>query len=155
MSLLIDLPRQFRDALQGPDLAVRNRSDDDGWTAIEYTGHAAEVLHSTRKRLVLVFEHHDRNVSPPHLEAVRASARTAETEVVLGSLDAACHDLARLVGAAPAEAWEHTARADGRSVTGREILTDALHEAHHHARDASRLTGTATSPGALIANPDL
>jgi hypothetical protein len=143
LALLLDLPREFRDALHAPDDALREQRDEAGWTAIEYGAHVAEVLHSTRKRLVLVFEHDDRNVSPPHLEAVRASARTAETEHVLASVGAACRDVARLVGNTPDDAWEHTARADNDVVTARDILTDALHEAHHHARDAKRASGVA------------
>jgi hypothetical protein len=145
LALLLDLPREFRDALNVPDEALRERRDDIGWTAIEYCAHVAEVLHSTRKRLVLAFERDDRNVSPPHLEAVRASARTARTENVLASLAAACRDVARLAGNTPGHAWEHTARSDHDIVTAQEILTDALHEAHHHVRDAKRASGLASA----------
>jgi hypothetical protein len=143
LASLLDLPRTFRNALNAPDADLRTRCDDAGWTALEYCAHVAEVLHSTHKRLVLVFDRDDRNVSFPHLEAVRAAARTAETEVVLGSLGAACRDIARLVGTAPDAAWTHTARAGNAVVTAREILTDSLHEAHHHAQDAKQATGGA------------
>ena len=74
VTLLLDLPTAYRAALNVSDGDVRNQRDEHGWSAIEYAAHAAEVLHSTRKRLVLVFERDDRPVTPPHLEAVRASA---------------------------------------------------------------------------------
>jgi hypothetical protein len=136
VTLLLDLPRDYRAALNADDAAVRARPNDLEWSAIEYAAHAAEVLHSTSKRLILVFEQADRDVSPPHLEAVRASARTESVESVLASLGSACRLLARVVDYTPDPLWDQTARRNGRSVTARDLLTDALHEAHHHARDA-------------------
>lgn len=152
VTLLLDLPTEYRAALNVPDDDLRSRRDDDGWSAIEYAAHAAEVLHSTRKRLVLVFERDDRVVTPPHLEAVRASASTAPPELVLASVTAACRDLARLVGAVPDAVWEHSARRDGEMVTARDLLTDALHEARHHALDA-RAACHAASPVSSLLEP--
>jgi len=152
VTLLLDLPTEYRAALNVPDDDLRSRRDDDGWSAIEYASHAAEILHSARKRLVLVFERDDRVVTPPHLEAVRASASTAPPELVLASVAAACRDLGRLVGAVPDQVWEHTARRDGEVVTARDLLTDALHEAHHHALDA-RAAGRAASSEAGLLSP--
>jgi hypothetical protein len=149
---LFDLPSAYRAALDVSDDDVRARRDADGWSAIEYAAHAAEVLHSTRKRLVLVFERDDRPVTPPHLEAVRASARTSPPELVLASVSAACHDLARLVGAVPDAAWDRAARRGDEIVTARDLLTDALHEAHHHALDA-RAACRAGSPDAPLLAP--
>jgi hypothetical protein len=152
VTALLDIPTAYRAALNAPDAQVRSRTDADGWTAIEYAAHAAEVLHSTRKRLVLVFERHDRDVSPPHLEAVRASARGTQPELVLASVSAACRNLAQLVGAVPDFAWERTARRDGETVTARDLLGDALHEVRHHAIDAHAASGaTTTSP--LLLSP--
>jgi hypothetical protein len=149
VTLLLDLPTAYRAALNVVDDDLRAR-DADGWSGIEYAAHAAEVLHSARKRLVLVFERDDRVVTPPHLEAVRASASTAPPELVLASVSAACRDLARLVGAVPDRVWEHTARRDGEVVTARDLLTDALHEAHHHAIDArAACRAGASEPGLL------
>jgi len=145
VTYLVDLPTAYRAALNVPDDDLRARRDADGWSAIEYAAHAAEVLHSTRKRLVLVFERDDRVVSPPHLEAVRASARTAVPEHVLASVSAACRDLARLAGTVPDAAWDRTARRGDEIVTARDLLTDALHEAYHHARDASAVSGAGSS----------
>jgi hypothetical protein len=150
VTLLLDLPTMYRAALNVPDGDMRNQRDADGWSAIEYAAHAAEVLHSTRKRLVLVFERDERPVTPPHLEAVRASARTAPPEVVLASVSAACRDLARLVGAVPDFAWDRTAQRDGEVVTARDLLTDALHEAYHHAHDASAVSGAGTAKPLLL-----
>ncbi len=151
VTALLNLPTAYRAALSAPDDALRARTDADGWTAIEYAAHATEVLHSTRKRLVLVFERDDRDVSPPHLEAVRASARGAQPELVLASLSAACRDLAQLVSAAPETVWGHTARRDGEVVTARDLLTDALHEAHHHALDARAASGSPSLGPILLA----
>ena len=158
MAALLDLPAAYRAALDAPTDQVCTQVDHDGWTAIEYAAHAAEVLHSTRKRLVLVFERDDREVSIPHLDAVRASARTAQPEVVLAAVTAACRDLARLVGVTPDAAWERTARHDGDVVTARDLLTDALHEAHHHALDARAASGAAgmAAPGmSTVGTPPL
>ncbi len=149
VSLLFDLPTEYRAALNVADEDLRQR-DEDGWSAIEYAAHAGEVLHSARKRLVLVFEQDDRVVTPPHLEAVRASASAAPPELVLASVSAACRDLARLVGAVPDQAWEHTARRDGEVVTARDLLTDALHEAHHHTLDARAACRAAPSAAGLL-----
>jgi len=150
VTLLLDLPTSYRAALNAPDDDLRTRTDGAGWTAIEYAAHAAEVLHSTRKRLVLVFERDDREVSPPHLEAVRASARGAQSELVLASVSAACRDLAQLVGSVPDPAWDHTAVRDGEVVTARDLLTEALHEAHHHALDARAASGSTTAAPILL-----
>jgi hypothetical protein len=150
VTLLLDLPTAYRAALNVPDDDLRTQRDAAGWSAIEYAAHAAEVLHSTRKRLVLVFERDDRPVTPPHLEAVRASARTSPPELVLASVSAACRDLARLVGAVPDFAWDRTAQRNGEVVTARDLLTDSLHEAYHHARDASAVSGTGTAKPLLL-----
>lgn len=155
IAALLDLPTAYRAALNAPDDELRSRTDADGWTAIEYAAHAAEVLHSTRKRLVLVFERDDRPVSPPHLEAVRASARGAQPELVLASVAAACRDLAQLVGGVPDTVWDRTAqigdRTNGEVLTARDLLTDALHEAHHHALDARAVSGATTVGPVLLA----
>ncbi|MFN8028131.1 MAG: hypothetical protein U0W40_17735 [Acidimicrobiia bacterium] len=155
IAVLLDLPTVYRAALNAPDDDLRRTTDADGWTAIEYAAHAAEVLHSTRKRLVLVFERDDRPVSPPHLEAVRASARGAQPELVLASVSAACRDLAQLVGGVPDSVWDHTARigdrTDGETLTARELLSDALHEAQHHALDARAVSGATTTGPVLLA----
>lgn len=151
VAALLEIPDTYRAALKLAGEAGHTRTDTDGWTAIEYAAHAAEVLHCTHKRLVLVFEHDDREVSPPHLEAVRASARTAPPELVLASVSAACRDLALLVSAAPEAVWSHTARRDGEIVTARELLTDALHEAHHHAHDARAASGSPITEPRLVA----
>lgn len=150
LARLLDLPRDYRGALAAPDDAVRSRRDDHGWTAIEYTAHAAEVLHSTRKRLVFVFEQHERRVAPPQLEAVRASARTASAEMVLASMTAACRDLGSLVSIASGAAWDRTTCTDDGVVTARDILTDSLHEAYHHCHDARRASGMAPHPMPLV-----
>ena len=150
LTLLLDLPRDYRRALAAPDDAVRARRDDHGWTAIEYTAHSAEVLHSTLKRLVFVFEEHDRRVAPPQLEAVRASARISSTEVVLASFAAACRDLGQLVGVVSEDSWSCTALGDDGSITARDILADSLHEAFHHSLDARRASGAIAAPGPLV-----
>jgi hypothetical protein len=149
LALLLDLPRDYRLALAAPDDAVRARRDDHGWTAIEYTAHSAEVLHSTLKRLVFVLEEHERRVSPPQLEAVRAAARTSSTEMVLASFTAACRDLGRLVSVVLEDAWNRTALGDDGRITARDILADSLHEAFHHSLDARRASGVSADPGAL------
>jgi hypothetical protein len=152
VTLLLDLPSAYRAALNVSDREVRNQRDEHGWSAIEYAAHAAEVLHSTRKRLILVFERDDRPVTPPHLEAVRASASSAPPELVLASVSAACRDLARLVGTVPDYAWDRTAWRDGEVVTARDLLDDALHEAYHHAHDARAVSGTGTAGPLLLSS---
>jgi hypothetical protein len=151
LSTLLDLPTAYHAVFAGPADDVRTRADADGWTAIEYAAHVAEVLHGTRKRLVLVFERDDRDVSPACLEAVRTAALAAQPEVVLASLSAACSDLARLVGSVADELWERTTSRDGTTVTARDLLADALHEAHHHARDAHAASGCSTARPLLLA----
>jgi hypothetical protein len=151
LTVLLDLPAAYHAAFDAPADDVCTRADAEGWTAIEYTAHVAEVLHATRKRLVLLFEDDDRDVSPACLEGVRASARGAQPEVVLASLSAACCDLARLVGTVPDEVWERKACRDGAIVTARDLLADALHEAHHHARDAHAASGCSTARPLLLA----
>jgi hypothetical protein len=148
---LLDLPTAYRTAFNAPGGDVRRRIDSSGWTAIEHATHTAKILHSTRKRLVLVFEGADRDVAPPPLETVRASARGAPPELVLASVSAACHDLAQLVGGAPDHLWDHTARHDGEVITARALLADALHEAHHHAFDAHAASGLATARSLVLA----
>jgi DinB superfamily len=118
------------------DDLLHDRSTTAGWSAIEYGAHVAELLHSTSKRLVLVFDEGDREVSPPHLEAVTASARTASRHAVLASLSAAAEDLARVISRAGPDDWDRTAQRAGCRVTARQLLGEAEHEALHHLSDA-------------------
>jgi len=50
----------------------------------------------------------------------------------------------------PDFAWNRTARRDDEVVTARDLLDDALHEAYHHAHDASAVSGTATAGPLLL-----
>lgn len=145
VATLLELPARYRCVLAADDEALR-RVTPAGWSAIEYAAHTAEVLHFTSKRLILVFEQIDKELSPPHLEAVSASARTANPASILASLSSASDDLARVVDAAPPGAWEFTARRNGTYVTARELLGDALHEAEHHLMDARLAAGLAQEP---------
>ncbi len=139
VALLQRIPAQYRQVFADPDAPdelLHARRPAAGWSAIEHGAHVAELLHSTSKRLVLVFDEGDRELSPPHLEAVTASARTASRHAVLASISAATEDLAHVISRADPNAWERAARRSGRRITARQLLGEAEHEALHHLHDA-------------------
>ncbi len=142
VALLRRIPEQYRRLFGGRgapgeiDELLRSRPTSTGWSAIEYGAHVAELLHATSKRLVLVFDEGDRELSPPHLEAATASARIASRHAVLAALVAAAGDLERVIGSADPAGWDRTARRGGCRVTARQLLGEAEHEALHHLHDA-------------------
>ena len=142
VALLRRIPEQYRELFgsQGApgeiDELLRARSTTTSWSAIEYGAHVAELLHATSKRLVLVFDEGDRELSPPHLEAASVSARIASRHSVLAALAAAVGDLERVIGTADPAGWDRTARRGECRVTARQLLGEAEHEGLHHLHDA-------------------
>ena len=141
VATILALPAAFRTLFSGSgftvsgrvqsiDDRVRARSTPDGWSAIEYAAHVAEVLHETAMRLALIFEGAGRVLPPPHTETANASARSASRVAVLASVGAG------VVSSAPRGAWDLSAQRCDTRVTARELLSETLHEAHHHLFDA-------------------
>ena len=158
VATILGLPGAFRAIFTGSgrvagpgrpepiDDQVRTRTPPDGWSAIEYAAHVAEVLHETAMRLVLIFEGAGRVLPPPHTETANASARSASRVAVLASLGAGANELARVVSSASSNAWDLSAKRCDTSVSARDLLGEALHEAHHHLFDARQALGACPAP---------
>jgi hypothetical protein len=158
IAAILGLPGAFRAIFTGSgrgsdpgrhesiDDAVRARPTPDGWSAIEYAAHVAEVLHETAMRLVLIFEGAGRVLPPPHTETANASARSASRVAVLASLGAGATELARVVSSAPEGAWDLSAKRCDTRVSARDLLGEALHEAHHHLFDAREALRARVAP---------
>lgn len=121
-----------------PNAALRTRASAESWSAAEYAGHLGDVYTLFAQRLTAMVTHdapaltvwdHDRRVAEQRYHdadvAQLVSRLTASSEH-LGEVAAALGpaDLDRI-------GWRGSVR---RSV--REVLARAVHEAHHHLRDA-------------------
>jgi hypothetical protein len=146
---LLGLTAQYRELLGdgSPEQVERllARSGPGSWSALDYVAHVAELLHSTSKRLLLLFEQPGREVSPPHLEAVSATARGANPRLVLAALGTAAEGLAHVVDEADPGAWRLSARRCGATVTAGELVGEALGEARRHLEDATEALALATA----------
>lgn len=132
------------------DDQVRTRCTPDGWSAIEYAAHVAEVLHETAMRLGLIFEGAGRVLPPPHTETANASARSASRVAVLASLGAGASHLAQVVSSAPSGAWDLSAKRCDTWISARDLLGETLHEAHHHLFDARAALRGCHPPGTVV-----
>jgi hypothetical protein len=122
---------------------LQARERPGAWSVVDYMEHVAELLHSTSKRLLRVFDEPGRELSPPHLEAVSASARDASPRVALASLRAAAELLAHVVDEADRAAWLVSAKRGGTCVTAGELVAEALGETRRHLDDAANALSTA------------
>ena len=148
---IVAVPDRYRDllatfgALEEIDAVLRWRSVPPGWSALERIAHVADSLHASAKCVVSMIEGDRSRFAPVHVDAPRAESQAWPSRVVLASLTAAVTDLARVASRADCQASQRLIQLADHQVSARDLLDDALHEAHHHLADVEHLLANAAS----------
>ncbi len=122
-----------------PDAALRRRPSPSGWSALECACHVRDVLGNFADRTELVLAEDDPTFGWWDHEAAVDDERYGEQDpaVVADELvDAAARLDDVLAGVADGEWSRSGVRRPGERFTVDGLARFALHEAHHHRRDA-------------------
>ncbi|MFN2607830.1 MAG: DinB family protein [Acidimicrobiales bacterium] len=140
-------PRRYRAALAtlnydpAFNTLVRTRPRPDEWSALEYTGHAADVVDRLAPAIRRIQAEDRPRLELFDLEAHVAEARYNErpwTDAVW-ALETACSDMASTLETVEPEEWARTGTFDWGE---RDILAAARHAVHegaHHLGDVERV----------------
>jgi hypothetical protein len=123
----------------GPDLRVRPAPDV--WSAIEYAAHSRDVtaLHAFGvEQALTVDEPSFPAISDDLVDSAADTYGHADSDEVVGVLDAEATRLARLADDAGAEAWSRGLTIGDTRADVRWLLEHALHDSLHHLDDVER-----------------
>lgn len=140
-------PRRYRAALaavledEAEEALVRRRPDPVTWSALEYTGHVADVFEFIASSIRRMHTETAPVIDGADFEAQVTDRRHSETapSEALDRLEAAAVRLADEVAAIGPDGWHRTATFPFGE---RDILTMArngVHEGSHHLRDVDRV----------------
>ena len=141
-------PRRYRVLLRpldrhgdDPESRVRRRPAPGEWSALEYTGHVADVLDHIGTAIRRIMAQDDPALSFPDFEArVEQSAyNDKDTLEVLGWLELVCGELASILDGVNADDWNRTGQVDGERRDALTLARDAVHQGSHHLRDVNRV----------------
>lgn len=139
-------PRRYRAILthfdddEDPDSIIRRRPAPDVWSALEYTGHVADVLDLTAPILRQIA-----NEDNPHLyffdsdrQAEEQSYNQLPLLTVISRLETACADLSMAIEYTSADDWTRVGTFDWGEREAIDVVRNAVHEGAHHLRDIER-----------------
>jgi hypothetical protein len=140
-------PRRFRALLTGfdddedADALMRRKPDKETWSALEYTAHVADIFGwmADALRRMRVEDHPSIEWPDQDQRAIDERYNAQRRDDVLSDLDAAAGRLASEIEEAKGDDWKREATF---SWGDRDMLTmtrNAVHEGHHHLRDAKRV----------------
>jgi hypothetical protein len=140
-------PRRYRGLLagpapaDGPDDVIRRRPDPTTWSALEYTGHVADVLDHLGPAIrrmtvedqptITFFDNDERAREQGYNDQDRAE--------VFGWLDLTCEDLAAILDSVNADDWRRIGHFEWGDRDVLAIARNAVHEGAHHLRDVQRV----------------
>lgn len=140
-------PRRYRSALGGfganedRERLIRQRPDPDTWSALEYTGHVADVLDLTAPsiRRIMVEDRPTLFFFDVDEQAVERDYNGEERTEILSVLETACADLASVLEGVDADSWRRTGVFPWGERDALETARNAVHEGSHHLRDVEEV----------------
>jgi hypothetical protein len=132
--------------VSAPAEALRTRPAPGSWSALECGAHVRDVLgvFGARAERALTEEHPALGWWDHEAAVVDDRYNDQGPADVAAALQAAASRLASVVEGLDDGGWARTAtRREGEAFTVEGLVRFALHEAHHHLRDAARATAAA------------
>lgn len=139
-------PRRYRGALAtlnwdpSFDRLVRARPEPDQWSALEHTGHAADMIDRSAPavRRIQVEDSPRLEFFDPEGWVEDEAFNTRPWTDVIWAIETACSDMASTLETVEPEEWLRTGVFDWGEMTILDTARFATHEGSHHLRDVER-----------------